>query len=94
MSVEGQRVRKPRADAQRNRAALVETAQRHFPQHGVGTSLETVAKDAGIGPGSLYRHFPTRDTLLAAVLQTCSEELLARQADIKQLGDAADALEQ
>jgi AcrR family transcriptional regulator len=94
MSAGEQRGRKPRADVQRNRAALLETAQRHFLQHGVGTSLEAVAKEAGVGPGTLYRHFPTREALLAAVLQTRSEELVARQADIDRLGDPAEALEQ
>jgi AcrR family transcriptional regulator len=94
MSAGEQRGRRPRADVQRNRAALLETAQRHFLQHGVGTSLEAVAKEAGVGPGTLYRHFPTREALLAAVLQTRSEELVARQADIEQLGDPAEALEQ
>ncbi|WP_439145725.1 TetR/AcrR family transcriptional regulator [Streptomyces canus] len=74
MSAGEQPGRKPRADVQRNRAALLETAQRHFLQHGVGTSLEAVAKEAGVGPGTLYRHFPTREALLAAVLQTRSEE--------------------
>ncbi|NGO12878.1 TetR/AcrR family transcriptional regulator, partial [Streptomyces sp. HC44] len=49
MSAVEQRGRKPRADVQRNRAALLETAQRHFLQHGVGTSLEAVAKEAGVG---------------------------------------------
>ncbi|MGW6922502.1 TetR/AcrR family transcriptional regulator [Streptomyces sp. NPDC054950] len=86
--------RKPRVDVQRNRAALLETAQCHFLRHGVGTSLQAVAKDAGVGPGTLYRHFPTREALLAAVLQTRSEELVARHADIVQLGDPAEALEQ
>ncbi|MFF7528038.1 TetR/AcrR family transcriptional regulator [Streptomyces bobili] len=94
MATSGQQGRKPRADVQRNRATLLETAQRHFLRHGVGTSLEAVAKEAGVGPGTLYRHFPTREALLAAVLQTRSEELVARQADIEQLGDAAEALEQ
>ena len=88
------RGRRPRADVQRNRAALLESAQRHFLRHGVGTSLEAVAKEAGVGPATLYRHFPTREALLAAVLQTRSEELVARQADIEQLGDPAEALEQ
>ncbi|MGY1967166.1 TetR/AcrR family transcriptional regulator, partial [Nocardia gipuzkoensis] len=72
MNASEQRGRKPRADVQRNRAALLETAQRHFLRHGVGTSLEAVAKEAGVGPGTLYRHFPTREALLAAVLQTRS----------------------
>ncbi|MEV8071614.1 TetR/AcrR family transcriptional regulator [Streptomyces pseudogriseolus] len=87
-----QQGRKPRADVQRNRTALLEAAQRHFLQHGVGTSLEAVAKEAGVGAGTLYRHFPTREALLAAVLQTRSEELLARREDIAQIGDASEAL--
>ncbi|MFJ3207814.1 TetR/AcrR family transcriptional regulator [Streptomyces flaveolus] len=94
MSVEGQPRRKPRADVQRNRAALLEAAQRHFLKHGVGTSLEAVAKEAGVGPATLYRHFPTREALLAAVLQTRTEELVARREEISQLGDAAEALRQ
>ncbi|APE34697.1 TetR family transcriptional regulator [Nocardia mangyaensis] len=94
MNTSEQRERKPRPDVQRNRAALLETAQRHFLRHGVGTSLEAVAKEAGVGPGTLYRHFPTREALLAAVLQTRSEKLVARQADIEQISDAGEALEQ
>ncbi|WP_405780238.1 TetR/AcrR family transcriptional regulator [Streptomyces sp. NBC_01378] len=84
--------RKPRADVRRNRAALLEAAQRHFLAYGVDASLEAVANEAGVGAGTLYRHFPTRDALLAAVLQTRFEELVARQADIEQLSDAAEAL--
>ncbi|MGD6741221.1 TetR/AcrR family transcriptional regulator [Streptomyces sp. BH106] len=94
MSTSGQQARKPRADVQRNRAALLEAAQRHFLRHGVGTSLEAVAKEAGVGPATLYRHFPTREALLAAVLQTRSEELVNRRADIAKLGDPVEALEQ
>ncbi|MFJ7152814.1 TetR/AcrR family transcriptional regulator [Streptomyces sp. NPDC100445] len=94
MGADGQQGRKPRADVRRNRAALLEAAQRHFLAHGVGASLEAVAKEAGVGPGTLYRHFPNREALLAAVLQTRSEELVARQADIARLEDAAEALEQ
>ncbi|MFC7342031.1 TetR/AcrR family transcriptional regulator [Saccharopolyspora griseoalba] len=94
MSVKGQQVRKPRADVQRNRAALLEAAQRHFLKDGVGASLEAVAKEAGVGPGTLYRHFPSREALLAAVLQTRSEELVVRRADIARLGDASEALRQ
>ncbi|MET9503429.1 helix-turn-helix domain-containing protein [Streptomyces sp. NPDC006622] len=94
MSAKEQQGRRLRADVQRNRAALLEAAQRHFLKYGVGTSLEAVAKEAGVGPGTLYRHFPTREALLAAVLQTRSEELVARRADIERLGDASEALEQ
>ncbi|QLH25429.1 TetR/AcrR family transcriptional regulator [Streptomyces sp. Rer75] len=94
MGVKGQQGRRPRADVQRNRAALLEAAQRHFLRYGVSASLEAVAKEAGVGPGTLYRHFPTREALLAAVLQTRSEELVARRAEIAPLGDASEALRQ
>ncbi|MFF7365232.1 TetR family transcriptional regulator [Streptomyces sp. NPDC008125] len=93
MSANGKVGRRPRVDVQRNRAALLETAQRHFLRYGVGTSLEAVAKEAGVGPATLYRHFPTREALLAAVLQTRSEEFMARRADIERLDDAGEALE-
>jgi AcrR family transcriptional regulator len=93
MSIDGQS-RRPRADVQRNRAALLEAAQRHFLRHGVGTSLEAVAKEAGVGPATLYRHFPTREALLAAVLQTRSQELVARQEAIARLDDVGEALRQ
>ncbi|WP_184762470.1 TetR/AcrR family transcriptional regulator [Streptomyces griseoloalbus] len=81
-------------DVQRNRAALLEAAQRHFLKYGVGTSLEAVAKEAGVGPATMYRHVPTREALPAAVLRTRSGELVARRAEIAQLGDAAEALRQ
>lgn len=94
VGTEARQGRKPRADVQRNRVALLEAAQRHFLRSGVGASLEAVAKEAGVGPATLYRHFPTREALLAAVLQTRSAELLARQADIARIGDASEALRQ
>lgn len=86
--------RRPRADALRNRATLIATAQKHFLEYGVGTSLEAVAKDARVGPGTLYRHFPTREALLAAVLQDRAEELLARRATIGRVDEPGEALRQ
>ncbi|MEE1831645.1 TetR/AcrR family transcriptional regulator [Streptomyces sp. SP17KL33] len=94
MSATEQQGRKPRADVQRNRAALLGAAQRHFLRDGIGTSLEAVAKEAGVGPGTLYRHFPTREALLAAVLQARAEELVARREDIAGIDDAGAALTQ
>ncbi|MDH6628026.1 AcrR family transcriptional regulator [Streptomyces sp. LBL] len=94
MNAREQQGRKPRADVQRNRAALLEAAQRHFLRDGVGTSLEAVAKEAGVGPGTLYRHFPTREALLSAVLQSRTEELVTRRADIAGIDDAGTALTQ
>ncbi|MGV0341495.1 TetR/AcrR family transcriptional regulator [Corynebacterium mastitidis] len=89
-----QRKRKPRADVQRNHAALLHTAQEHFQQYGVDTSLEAIAKDAGVGAGTLYRHFPTREDLLAAALQHRSSELQTHQKECDQLNDPLEALEQ
>ncbi|MES0838371.1 TetR/AcrR family transcriptional regulator [Nocardiopsis tropica] len=93
MHTSEQEERRPRADFQRNRAALLQTAQRHFRRHGVGTSLEAIARDAGVGAGTLYRHFPTREGLLAAVLQTRSAELAARQAECERVDDSVEALD-
>jgi AcrR family transcriptional regulator len=84
--------RKARADVQRNRSALLDAAQKHFLTYGVGTSLEAVAKEAGVGPGTLYRHFPTREALLAAVLQSRRQELEAHRADIDNVDDPLSAL--
>lgn len=93
MSTEApQQGRKARADVQRNRSALLDAAQKHFLKYGVGTSLEAVAKEAGVGPGTLYRHFPTREALLAAVLQSRRQELEARRAEIERIDDALSAL--
>ncbi|MBY4208062.1 TetR/AcrR family transcriptional regulator [Rhodococcus fascians] len=85
--------RRPRVDVQRNRKALLDTAQRHFRERGVDTSLEAIAKETGVGPATLYRHFPTRDELLAAVLQMNSDELARRRAEIERSDDPATALE-
>ena len=93
MSTEApQQGRKARADVQRNRSALLDAAQKHFLKYGVGTSLEAVAKEAGVGPGTLYRHFPTREALLAAVLQSRRQELETRRAEIERIDDALSAL--
>jgi AcrR family transcriptional regulator len=59
--------RKPRADAQRNRERILEVAKLVFKRRGAEASMDEIAKRAKIGPGTLYRHFPTRDDLLAAV---------------------------
>ncbi|BBC38668.1 putative HTH-type transcriptional regulator [Streptomyces graminofaciens] len=55
-----------RADARRNRERLLEVAGRAFSEVGTDASLEAIAKDAGVGIGTLYRHFPTREALLEA----------------------------
>ena len=73
--------RKPRADAQRNRARILEIAKRAFTRSGANVSLDDVARQARIGAGTLYRHFPTRDALLEAVYRTEVEKLAAAERE-------------
>lgn len=58
-----------RADARRNRDRIVEVAREVFREQGYDASLDLVAKRAGVGAGTLYRHFPTRDDLIDAIMQ-------------------------
>jgi AcrR family transcriptional regulator len=69
-----------RADARRNYERLVAVAREAFTHFGIGAPLDDIARHAEVGPGTLYRHFPTRDSLLAAVYRGDIEQL-ARQAD-------------
>jgi AcrR family transcriptional regulator len=77
------RKRKPRADAIRNRERVLEAAKAVFSQGGAEASLETVARRVGVGIGTLYRHFPTREALYEAVYRHEVEQLveLARQLE-------------
>ena len=69
--------RKPRADAQRNRERILEVAKVAFTRSGANASLDDIAKEARVGPGTLYRHFPTREELLQAVYRSEMEKLAA-----------------
>jgi AcrR family transcriptional regulator len=70
-----QPTRKPRVDAERNRERLLATAKATFAKRGTGASLEDIARETGVGIGTLYRHFPTRDALVAAVYRNETEQL-------------------
>jgi AcrR family transcriptional regulator len=59
--------RKPRTDALRNRERILEVAKGVFTRQGGDASLDEIAKQAGVGAGTLYRHFPTRDALIEGV---------------------------
>lgn len=74
--------RKPRTDAQRNRARILEVAKQAFTQSGANASLDDIAKKAGVGAGTLYRHFPTRGALLEAVYHHEVEKLAAAQREL------------
>ena len=75
-------VRKPRADARRNREGLLEAAKAAFAEVGAEASLEEIARRAGVGIGTLYRHFPTREAVVEAVYRR----------EVQQLADAAPRL--
>lgn len=71
--------RKPRTDARHNRERILVAAREAFTRLGALASLDDIAKQAGVGPGTLYRHFPSREELLKAVYES-EVEKLARAA--------------
>src|SRR6201996_3717108 len=84
--------RKPRADAQRNRERILEVAKAAFARSGANASLDDIATRAGVGAGTLYRHFPTRDALLEAVYHTEVAKLAAAERDLSAKLPPAEAL--
>ena len=76
--------RKPRTDAQRNRERILEVAKEAFTRSGANASLDDIAKQASVGPGTLYRHFPTREELLKAVYRAELEKLAAAEQKFAQ----------
>jgi AcrR family transcriptional regulator len=85
-------LRKPRADALRNRERILEVAKEAFTRLGASLSLDDVAKQSGIGPGTLYRHFPTRDALLEAVYRTEVEKLAGAEKEFAETMPPVEAL--
>lgn len=84
--------RKPRADAQRNRERILEVAKEAFTRFGADASLDDIAKEANVGPGTLYRHFPTREELLKAVYRAELEKLAAAEGRFAQTMPPIEAL--
>jgi AcrR family transcriptional regulator len=84
--------RKPRSDAQRNRERVLEVAKQAFTRAGANASLDDIAKDAGVGAGTLYRHFPTRDALIEAVYRTEVEKLAAAERKFAEAMPPIEAL--
>ena len=84
--------RKPRADAQRNRERILEVAKQAFTRSGANASLDDIASEAGVGPGTLYRHFPTREELLQAVYRSEMEKLAAAEQKFAQTMPPVEAL--
>lgn len=85
-------VRKPRADAQRNRDAILAAARETFAAEGVMASLDGIALRAGVGNATLYRNFPTRDDLLVAVIATSIADALSEADELSRTLSSREAL--
>jgi len=81
-----------RADAARNRALILEAADAVFGEQGVGVPVDEVARRAGVGVGTLYRHFPTKEKLFEAVIVTHLERLVDRARQLESRDDPGAAL--
>ncbi|MGC1795373.1 MAG: TetR/AcrR family transcriptional regulator [Candidatus Acidiferrales bacterium] len=84
--------RRPRADSLRNRERILEVAKEAFARHGAHASLDEIARQVGVGPGTLYRHFPTREELLQAVYRAELEKLAEAAQKFSQTMGPTDAL--
>lgn len=87
-------VRPRRADARRNEEKIVEAALVQFSNHGVNASLDGIAKQAGVGPGTLYRHFPTRGHIIASALGACHEQFRDVRKSLLTSENSLDALQE
>ena len=83
-----------RADARRNYDQLLDVASAVVTEEGADASLRDIARRAGVGLGTLYRHFPTREALLEALLRTGFDALAARAADLETSRPPGPALEE
>jgi len=80
-----------RADARRNRALVLTAAQRAFAERGTSVSLAEIARRAGVGAGTVYRHFPTKTDLLEAVMQQRIDQMAARATACLDAPDVGEA---
>ncbi|WP_280313837.1 TetR/AcrR family transcriptional regulator [Nocardia wallacei] len=83
-----------RADARRNYERIIECAREAFAEHGPQAPLDDIARRAGVGPGTLYRHFPQRDALIEAVYRSSIERLAAEAHQLVETRSPTEALEQ
>jgi AcrR family transcriptional regulator len=80
-----------RSDARRNRALVLAAAQRAFAEQGTGVSLAEIARRAGVGAGTVYRHFPTKTDLLEAVMQQRLDRMTVQAMDCLDAPDVGEA---
>lgn len=81
--------RQLRADARRNRERVLRTAQKMFATEGLGVSLDEIARRAGVGPGTVHRHFPSKEALYLAVATDQLEQLVAEAEVLAATDDPA-----
>jgi AcrR family transcriptional regulator len=81
--------RELRADARRNRERVLRAAQQAFATEGLGVSLDEIARRAGVGPGTVHRHFPAKETLYLAVATDMLQQLVAEAETLTAAGDPA-----
>jgi AcrR family transcriptional regulator len=81
--------RERRADARRNRERVLRTAQQAFATEGLGVSLDEIARRAGVGPGTVHRHFPAKEALYLAVATDMLQQLVAHAEALAATGDPA-----
>ena len=86
--------RKPRADSARNRQLLMDAAKAGFAEVGLNVSLEEIARRAGVGIGTLYRHFPSREAVVEAVYRREVEHLAEAVPQLLETSPAGEALHQ
>ena len=84
--------RKPRADGARNRQLLIDAAKAGFSDVGLNVSLEEIARRAGVGIGTLYRHFPSREAVVEAVYRREVEQLAEAVPQLLETSPAGEAL--
>jgi AcrR family transcriptional regulator len=84
--------RKPRADSARNRQLLIDAAKAGFTEFGLNVSLEEIARRAGVGIGTLYRHFPNREAVVEAVYRREVEQLAEAVPQLLETSPAGEAL--
>lgn len=81
-----------RADARRNRELILEAAEELFASEGLSVSVDEIARRAGVGAGTLYRHFPTKEAMFEAVLVAHLDAISARARELATAEDSAEAL--
>ncbi len=80
-----------RADARRNRERILSAAKVIFAEHGIGAQMDDVARAAGVGVGTVYRHFPTKDALMGRLIDQRSDAIIAIEREALQIADPWEA---